>query len=145
MSTDPSNTPSPLQPRCVVAAYSADDYGRAAIRWAEAVALGAGARLVVVNATRGDSLVDARFAHDDEIAALRERLAGEGLDVEVRHDVVPDVAEAVVAAADETSADLVVVGVRRRTPVGKLLLGSVAQRVILDAHCPVVAVKPEDS
>lgn len=133
----------PLEPGCVVVAYSADDYGRAALRYAEAVASGAGARLVVVNATRGDSLVDARFAHDDEIAALRERLGGAGLDVDVRHDIVPDVAEAVVSAADEVGADLLVVGVRRRTPVGKLLLGSVAQRVILDAHCPVVAVKPE--
>lgn len=136
-------TASPLQPRCVVAAYSADDYGRAAVAYAEAVALAAGARLVVVNATRGDSYVDSRFAADDEIGALRERLVGEGLEVEIRHDLVPDVAEAVVVAADEARADLVVVGVRRRTPVGKLLLGSVAQRVILDAHCPVVAVKPD--
>ena len=136
-------TVSPLQPRCVVAAYSADDYGRAAVAYAEAVALAAGARLVVVNATRGDSYVDSRFAADDEITALRERLVGEGLAVEVRHDLVPDVAEAVVTAADQARADLVVVGVRRRTPVGKLLLGSVAQRVILDAHCPVVAVKPD--
>ena len=37
---------------------------------------------------------------------------------------------------------MIVVGVRHRTPVGKLLLGSVAQRVILDAPCPVLAVKP---
>lgn len=132
----------PMQPRCVVAAYSADDYGRAAIAWAEDLARTAGSRLVVVNATRGDSLVDARFAHDADIAALRERLVADGIDVEIRHDVVPDVAEAVVTTAEEIGADLVVVGVRRRTPVGKLLLGSVAQRVILDAHCPVVAVKP---
>ncbi|KRA38148.1 MULTISPECIES: universal stress protein [unclassified Nocardioides] len=132
----------PLAPTCVVAAYSADVYGRAAIEYAEAVARASGARLVIVNATRGDSLVDARFAHDVDIEALRERLVGEGLAVEVRHDVVPDVAEAVVAAAEEVDADLVVVGVRRRTPVGKLLMGSVAQRVILDAHCPVIAVKP---
>ena len=131
-----------MRPTCVVAAYSADDYGRAAIEHGEAIARSSGARLVVVNATRGDKLVDDRYAHDDEIAALQERLAADGLEVEIRHDVVPDVAEAVLVAAEECSADVIVVGVRHRTPVGKLLLGSVAQRVILDAPCPVLAVKP---
>jgi nucleotide-binding universal stress UspA family protein len=130
------------KPSCVVAAYSADDYGRAAVEHAESIARSAGARLVVVNATRGDSLVDDRYAHEDEIAALRDRLVAEGLDVEILRDVVPDVAEAVLAAAEKHAADVIVVGVRHRTPVGKLLLGSVAQRVILDAPCPVLAVKP---
>jgi len=78
----------------------------------------------------------------DGRAALRDRLAAEGLDVVVRHDVVEDVADAVVATADEEQAALIVVGIRHRTPVGKLLLGSVAQRIILEAHCPVLAVKP---
>ena len=132
----------PLKPSCVVAAYSADDYGRAAVTHAETIARDAGARLVVVNATRGDRLVDDRYAHDSEIAALQERLAADGLSFEIRHDVVPDVAEAVLSAAADCAADLVVVGVRHRTPVGKLLLGSIAQRVILDAECPVLAVKP---
>jgi nucleotide-binding universal stress UspA family protein len=131
-----------MQPSCVVAAYSADDYGRAAVEHGEAIARTSGARLVVVNATRGDSLVDARYAHEDEIAALRDRLVADGLEVDIRRDVVPDVAEAVLDAAEACSADVIVVGVRHRTPVGKLLLGSVAQRVILDAPCPVLAVKP---
>lgn len=126
----------------IVVAYSADRYGAAALEHAADLARKDRTRLVVVNATLGSSLVDNRFAHDADIAALRDRLVAEGLDVAVRHDVVDDVAEAVVAAADEEQATLIVVGIRHRTPVGKLLLGSVAQRIILEAHCPVLAVKP---
>ena len=37
--------------------------------------------------------------------------------------------------ANETDADLIVIGLRRRTPVGKLILGSNAQRILLDAPC----------
>jgi nucleotide-binding universal stress UspA family protein len=59
--------------------------------------------------------------------------------------MVPDVAEAVLQVSAESSASLIVVGVRPRSPVGKLLLGSVAQRIILDATCPVLAVKPDGS
>ncbi len=128
----------------IVVGYSPDPYGRAALDHAAGEALDKRERLVVVNATAGQSLVDAGFAHDDEIAALTARLETEGLDVEVRHDVVPDVADAVLAAAESEDARLVVVGVRRRTPVGKLLLGSIAQRVILEAACPVLAVKPQN-
>lgn len=126
----------------IVVGYSPDAYGRAALDHAAEEARERRERLVVVNATAGQSLVDAGFAHDAEIAAITDRLEAEGLDVEVRHEVVPDVADAVLAAAASEGARLVVVGVRRRTPVGKLLLGSIAQRVILEATCPVLAVKP---
>lgn len=126
----------------IVVAYSADRFGAAALDHAATLARKDGTRLVVVNATQGGKLVDTRFAQDEEIVALHDRLAADGLDVVVRHEMVDDVADTVVAVADEERATLVVVGIRPRTPVGKLLLGSVAQRIILEAHCPVLAVKP---
>ncbi|HRC18540.1 MAG TPA: universal stress protein, partial [Phycicoccus elongatus] len=49
--------------------------------------------------------------------------------------------DVLVDIAEETNAELIVIGLRRRTPVGKLILGSQAQRVLLDANCPVLAVK----
>ena len=52
-------------------------------------------------------------------------------------------AAGVVAAARATAAELVVIGLRRRTAVGKFVLGSTSQRIILGADCPVLAVKAD--
>ena len=54
-------------------------------------------------------------------------------------------AEDLVKVAEETSAELIVIGLRRRTPVGKLILGSNAQRILLDAPCAVLAVKADEA
>ena len=49
--------------------------------------------------------------------------------------------EDLVDFAAENEVDEIIVGVKRRSKVGKLLMGSTAQYVILQADCPVVAVK----
>jgi nucleotide-binding universal stress UspA family protein len=53
----------------------------------------------------------------------------------------PDLAGALLSLVDGIAADLLVIGARRRSPVGKALLGSVAQTVILEADLPVLVVK----
>ncbi|ANC29987.1 universal stress protein [Isoptericola dokdonensis] len=93
---------------------------------------------------RGTELVLVTGSPDgasSELDALAERLAGAG----VAHRVVPgtgDLADDLVRTAAESGAELIVIGLRRRSPVGKLILGSGAQRILLDAPCPVLAVKP---
>jgi nucleotide-binding universal stress UspA family protein len=125
----------------VVVAFSPDEHGRAALERGAAEAELRGERLVVVNATKGDAYVDDRFAHVDEIEQLQRRLTERAIAHEIRQVVAPDVVDAVLAVVDEVDATMLVVGTRRRTPVGKMLLGSVAQRLILDARCPVLAVR----
>lgn len=49
--------------------------------------------------------------------------------------------EDLVEFAKDNKVDEIIVGVKRRSKVGKLLLGSTAQYVILNADCPVVSVK----
>lgn len=49
--------------------------------------------------------------------------------------------EDLVTFAKEKNADEIIIGVRSRSKVGKLIFGSTAQIVILDAHCPVLTVK----
>ena len=46
-----------------------------------------------------------------------------------------------LATAERHGATLVVIGLRRRTPTGKLIFGSDAQRILLEAPCPVLSVK----
>ena len=53
-----------------------------------------------------------------------------------------DVADTVIKLAVQVKASLLVIGARRRSPVGKFLLGSVTQSVILDAPLPVLVIKP---
>lgn len=69
-----------------------------------------------------------------------ERLGAAG--AEIRLDPgTGDMADDLVRIALETGAELLVIGLRRRSPVGKLILGSGAQRILIEAPCPVLAVK----
>ena len=54
---------------------------------------------------------------------------------------VAQVSEALLGAVKELDPQLLVIGARRRSPMGKAFLGSVAQNVILDAEVPVLVVK----
>jgi len=49
--------------------------------------------------------------------------------------------EDVVAFASEKNVDEIIIGVKSRSKVGKLLFGSTAQTVILEADCPVITVR----
>jgi len=126
----------------VVVGYIPDQYGEAALAAGIEEAERRSTDLVVVNATKGDALVDRRYVGEAGIAELEERLAGLSVASRVRQAMGADVAEEILAAAAETDADVIVVGLRHRTPVGKLIMGSVAQQVLLDAPCWVLGVKP---
>ena len=132
----------------IVVGYVPKPEGRAALRRAVEEARLRGARLIVINSARGGRDFDAEDAVDSEaeLDAVRAELAEAGVEAEVRQLVRGlDVADDLIAVAKETSADFIVIGLRRRSPVGKLILGSNAQRILLDAPCPVLSVKAGDS
>ncbi|HEX6339166.1 MAG TPA: universal stress protein [Jiangellaceae bacterium] len=132
----------------IVVGYVPKPEGRAALRRAVEEARLRGSRLVVINSARGGRDFDAEDAVDSEaeLDAVRAKLAEAGVEGEVRQLVRGlDVAEDLVAVAQETSAEFIVIGLRRRSPVGKLILGSNAQRILLDAPCPVLSVKAGES
>jgi nucleotide-binding universal stress UspA family protein len=115
--------------------------GRAALEHAVLEAQRRAARLVVVNSSRGDALVDLEYLQGEPLRQLQADLTVSGVPFEVRQPIGRDVAEELSAAVTETGAELLVIGLRRRSAVGKLLMGSAAQRILLDVDCPVLAVK----
>ncbi len=128
----------------IVVGFVPTKEGRAALSRAVEEAKGRRTRLVVINSSRGGRDFDdeASRAAEAELQATTDALSDEGVEVEVRQLVRGnEPAEDLIAVAGETDADLIVIGLRRRTPVGKLILGSNAQRILLDAPCAVLAVK----
>jgi nucleotide-binding universal stress UspA family protein len=101
-------------------------------------------RLVVVNsrdeAQRDDQAAVASF--EAALEQARRSLAEDGLDHEVRamaRGRLPS--EDLLEVAEEVDAAMIVIGLRRRSPVGKLFLGSQSQQILLEAERPVLAVK----
>lgn len=132
----------------VVVGYVPKPEGEAAVDRGIAEAKLRGARLIVVNSHRGgrsvpDMARDEPAARtEDDLSALEAKLKGTGLSYDVRQLVRGfEPAEDLISIAESSDADLIVIGLRRRSPVGKLILGSNAQRILLDAPCPVLAVK----
>ena len=126
----------------IVIGFIPDQYGEAALAHGLEEAVRRQTGVVVVNTTKGDALVDKRYLGTEGKVTLEQRLADSGVDHEVRQTMGSDVADEILAVAKDVGADAIVIGIRHRSPVGKLIMGSVAQRVIIDATCPVIAVKP---
>jgi nucleotide-binding universal stress UspA family protein len=130
----------------VVVGYVPTAEGRAALRTAADECRLRNTRLIVINSNRGGKDLDAADAahYEQELLAIRSELDQAGISHEVRQLVRGlEPAEDLIAVAQEVSADVIVIGLRRRSPVGKLILGSNAQRILLEAPCPVLAVKAE--
>jgi nucleotide-binding universal stress UspA family protein len=126
----------------IVVGYVPTPEGTAAVDHAVGLAQRDGDRVVVVNSGVRGNDSHPSFAAAGDWDALGERLTSLGIDHELRQPTQAlSPAEEILAAADDVDAGLIVIGLRRRSPVGKLFLGSSSQQVLLEARCPVVAVK----
>ncbi|AEH38676.1 universal stress protein [Halopiger xanaduensis] len=76
----------------------------------------------------------------EPVSEISDRLEEAGVDVEIRA-AVGDRAEEIIALAEEVDADNLIVGGRKRSPTGKAVFGSTAQKVLLSSPCPVTYVR----
>ncbi|MCY1160219.1 MAG: universal stress protein UspA [Citricoccus sp.] len=101
--------------------------------------------LLIVNSQREGVLADPSAASDSDIERVTDAAQDAGVNATVlRPTHRDDLTDAILDLAQEHEVDLIVIGLRRRTQVGKFIMGSHAQRILLQADRPVLAVK-EDS
>ena len=129
----------------IVVGYTPTPPGRAALVAAAGVAGERNQPLIVVNSSRGDALADPGFATQADLDWARTTLEEAGVEFSIRQSVRGrEASEEVVTVVEEVGAELCVIGIRRRTAVGKMLMGSNAHRILMEAPCPVLAVKAVD-
>jgi nucleotide-binding universal stress UspA family protein len=127
----------------LVIGYLPTPVGEAAFTAGLEEAAARGEDVVILNSPRRGALVDADLIDDEAAATLVARAAGSGVTARVeqpQHSA--DVVATFESVVEATDARMIVIGLRRRSPVGKLVLGSNAQRILLEASVPVLAVKP---
>lgn len=126
----------------VLIAYLPAPEGEAALALGFSEATLRGTSAIVVNSPRrgvGDRVTTIR---PDDAQAIVERGADAGVEVEVvqpAHE--DDLADILNTVAAEHDCEIIVIGLRKRSAIGKFILGSQAQRILLDASVPVLTAK----
>jgi nucleotide-binding universal stress UspA family protein len=127
----------------IVVGYVPDGTGFLAVTEAVQQARWRGSDVVIVNTVDRAGYTRPTAADERDLDALQERMTDEGVPFRIEHRDASStpVAEVILEIAEEIGAELIVVGLHRLSPVRKALLGSTAQRVLLEATCPVLAVR----
>lgn len=132
----------------IVVGYTSTPEGEAALGRAMEEAQLRGARLEVVHSRKEgqDRDADDILRYNEAMERISRRLDEANIENHT-HDYIQGhtPSEDIVSCALETGAELIVIGLRHRTKTGKYLMGSVAQDVLLDAPCPVLAVRAADA
>lgn len=128
----------------VVVAHQASTIGHLTLQEGAKEANLRQAKMAVIHVAEGVDL-DVIEAHkaglSDEIAKVLSEVDLADLEWSLQVTTGEDVAEAVLDLIADLDAELLVIGARRRSPVGKLFMGSVTQSIILHADVPVLVVK----
>ena len=129
----------------IVVGFSATAPGRAALTTAVSEAQLRREPLLVINSSRGDAYADPGFAQQADWDWVQATLDEAGVEFSVRQELRgKDPSEEILDVIAEVGASLCVIGLRRRSQVGKMLLGSNAHRILMESPCPVLSVRPDE-
>ena len=130
----------------VAVAHQASTTGRVILHEAAKEARLRQTSMTVIHVPEGvdvDLIEEQKTSLRDEIAQILAEVGLTDVDWTLQVAIGVDVAETVLDHVADTDVDLLVIGARRRRPVGKLIMGSVTQTIILRAEVPVLVVKAQ--
>jgi len=126
----------------ILVAYVARPEGQAALDKGIEIATERKEDLVVVNAGHGGQHEERGVLNGYEAENIQERLTALPIKAEFKQFVRgKNAVEEIKALVEQLHVSMLIIGLRGRSPIGKLLLGSVAQEILISAPCPVLAVK----
>lgn len=126
----------------ILVAYAPRPEGQAALDKGIEIAKRRNEHLLVVNASPGGNSTDVSKADVQDVERVQQVLLASGVDAEFRQLVRgKSAAEEIQDLVDTLPVSLLIIGLRQRSPIGKLIMGSVAQDILLSVACPVLAVK----
>ena len=126
----------------IVVAYVSRPEGQAALDKGIEIASRRKERLLVVNASSGGSKDDPSMLDGQDYERVKRILDDASIDAEIKQFVrgksaVEEIEDLVLSS----NASLLIIGLRKRSAIGKLIMGSVAQELLLSISCPILAVK----
>lgn len=125
----------------IILGYVPNERGEAAFVKALSMAVELNQELIIMNSSGRHSHTDPLLAAESDLEKLVTRAQDAGASARAVRGDGEDGPDALIEASEAAGVKMLVIGIRKRSQVGKLLLGSDAQRILLDATCPVLAVK----
>ena len=126
----------------ILVAYVPRPEGQAALDKGIEIARRRKERLLIVNASPGGGKEDPSAVDATDFERVQRHVESAGITAEVKQFVRGKSAvEEIEALVDSLDVTLLIIGLRSRSPIGKLIMGSVAQELLLSVACPVLAVK----
>jgi len=130
----------------IVVAYVPRPEGQAALDKGIEIAKRRKEHLLVVNASPGGGKEDPTVLDGQDYERVKRLLDDAGIDAELKQFIRGKSAvEEIENLVASSNASLLIIGLRKRSAVGKLIMGSVAQDLLLSISCPVLAVKASSS
>jgi nucleotide-binding universal stress UspA family protein len=128
----------------ILVAYVPRPEGLSALEKSISLAKERDENLIVVNVTSGAVGEDSSHADAQDVERVEQMLSVSGIKFEFKHffsgQNTVDVLEGLVASQ---SVSMLVIGLRKRSAIGKMIMGSMAHEILMTISCPILAIKAE--